>query len=526
MTVKKRLVSATSNEDEEVFEKSGKNSDGKKNEDTAVGTTVLNTKLRTIFKLFILGIVGPVILYTLYHLSSSLQKHFAKIEVKEVLIKDRKPIYWVYGRNPDSGYLKHVFALLDRLGFERGTNESDWDLLWAHDYPFRSLYSSLNALAPHQKVNHVPGCGYITNKVDLSTSELARHLPAAFKIPEDKKALLKYVADNPAKSFVQKSNAHRGIQILNVSDIDLASEGSFVQEFIENPFLVDGFKFDIGVYTVVTSVDPLRVYVYKGDILFRFCPVKYYPFDPENIDKYVVGDDYLPIWDVPSLKNYYANLGFSMKDSFDSYVRAQGKDPQKVWDNVNDAIRDVILSKESLIKDVVKRFKNQHNFFEMMRFDFAIDDELNVFVMEANMSPNLSSAHYPPNQLLYEQVLFNLFGLVGIGQRVRKESLRIRNQKEEEMQVADKNLVVLPEVCAKCDDCFRVECQLCKPCFTDETRHILSTSYREHQNAMDFQRIFPPPITKTMVLKDYTLKNQLLVRWYQGKCELDPTWCG
>lgn len=28
-----------------------------------------------------------------------------------------------------------------------------------------------------------------------------------------------------------------------------------------------------------------------------------------------------------------------------------------------------------------------------------------------------------------------------------------------------------------------------------------------------------------MVLKDYTLKNQLLVRWYQGKCELDLSWC-
>jgi len=28
-----------------------------------------------------------------------------------------------------------------------------------------------------------------------------------------------------------------------------------------------------------------------------------------------------------------------------------------------------------------------------------------------------------------------------------------------------------------------------------------------------------------MMLKNYTLRNQLLVRWYQGKCELDKTWC-
>lgn len=62
------------------------------------------------------------------------------------------------------------------------------------------------------------------------------------------------------------------------------------------------------------------------------------------------------------------------------------------------------------------------------------------------------------------------------------------------MEVADKNIVVLPELCRGCDDCFRVECQLCRPCFTPETRLILSHSYLEHQNRMDFQRIFPPSI--------------------------------
>ena len=340
-------------------------------------------------------------------------------------MREKRPTYWVYARDPDAGYLKHVFAVLDRLGFERGTNESDWDLLWAHDYPFRTLYSSLSNLKSHQKVNHFPGCGYITNKVDLSTTE-GRFIPTSFKVPENKVALLKYVEENPEKIFVQKSNAHRGIKIQRIGDLNLTAVGSFVQEFIEKPFLVDGYKFDIGIYTVITSIDPLRIYAYKGDVLFRFCPIKYYPLDPEVVDKYVVGDDYLPIWQVPSLKNYYTTLGFSMKESFDSYVRSKGQDPQKMWDDAFDAIKEVVLQKESQIREITKRFRGSKNFFELMRFDFTIDEDLNVFMMEANMSPNLSSAHYPPNQLLYEQVLYNLFALVGVGQRVRKESLKTR----------------------------------------------------------------------------------------------------
>jgi len=244
-------------------------------------------------------------------------------------------------------------------------------------------------------------------------------------MPEDRQAFLDYAKSNPTKRFVQKLNDHRGIRICSSSDANFTAD-TFIQEFIEHPFLVDGYKFDIGVYTVITSVDPLRVYVYKGDVLFRFCPVKYYPFDPNILDKYVVGDDYLPIWNVPSLKKYYTDLGYSMKDSFDAYVREQRKNPVEMWDRVYDAIREVALMKEAQIREVSKRFGNGRNFFELVRFDLALDEDLNVYMMEANMSPNLSSAHYPPNQLLYEQVIFNTFALVGIAKRTRNESLKIR----------------------------------------------------------------------------------------------------
>lgn len=62
----------------------------------------------------------------------------------------------------------------------------------------------------------------------------------------------------------------------------------------------------------------------------------------------------------------------------------------------------------------------------MMRFDLIVDENLRVYLMEANMSPNLSSAHFPQNTLLYEQVIYNMLNLVGIGSAVHRESLRTR----------------------------------------------------------------------------------------------------
>lgn len=75
---------------------------------------------------------------------------------------------------------------------------------------------------------------------------------------------------NPRKMFVQKQNNHRGIKIKSLNELDFTTTGTFIQEYIDNPLLIDGYKFDIGVYTIITSIDPLRVYMYNGDILFRY----------------------------------------------------------------------------------------------------------------------------------------------------------------------------------------------------------------------------------------------------------------
>lgn len=447
----------------------------------------------------------------------------------------RKPTYWIYGAGGEGQWV-HVNKVLQRLGFERVNEQKSAtaDLLWAHDYPFTKLRSKMIALKPHQKVNHFPGCGFLTNKVDLCTTTNYKFIPKAFKLPTDQEAFKNYAEANPNALFVVKHYQHRHIKIKKVQEINLKDNLTFIQEFVENPLLVDGHKFDIGVYTIITSVSPLRVYIYYGDILFRYCPVKYYPFDPNNVDKYIVGDDYKPTWDLPSLSRYYSALGYGMKGSFDAYMRRKGRNPQKIWDQVEEEIRLTILDKEDKIADILKHYKNK-NFFEMMRFDLIIDDDLNVHLMEANMSPNLSSAHFKQNTILYEQVMYNLLNLVGVGHYLHRESFVKQAAETEIMLSMDKNIMVGGEVCgqAPCSEsCAPVECQLCKPCLTSQDIAMLHNAYREHVNRGDTKRIFPPSTinaTKFYYEEDFYSKlnsrNQLMVQWFRGKCLTDASWC-
>ena len=71
-------------------------------------------------------------------------------------------------------------------------SQENWDILWSHDYPFNKDILSVD-LAPHQRVNHFPGSGFITNKVSLATSGL-KHIPQAFHLPKDKDKFIEHVS--------------------------------------------------------------------------------------------------------------------------------------------------------------------------------------------------------------------------------------------------------------------------------------------------------------------------------------------
>lgn len=265
-----------------------------------------------------------------------------------------RPKYWFYMAR---GYMWIFFSVdnvLKKLGLEKieiqvdrhTTIHNNWNLLWSYDY-HNEIPINFSKVQHHQKINHIPGNFVMCMKDNLATNTESKYIAKAFNNTE---SLKKYAKANPKARFVQKLWSNRGVELKNISDINFKLFGPgykyFAQLYIENPLLIDGYKFDFGIYVLVSSIDPLRIYYYNKNTLIRLCIEKYNPSNYSNVDSYVISDACMFPYDLDVLSVYYNN-SYSYKDAMNAYLTKQGHDVSRIWSQVEDCIRSIVVSKEN-----------------------------------------------------------------------------------------------------------------------------------------------------------------------------------
>ena len=105
----------------------------------------------------------------------------------------------------------------------------------------------------------------------LTTIQEYDFYPETFMVPMDFALLQKKQAQKDKYYIVKPENGCQGKGIfLTNSPFKLEkSNPMIIQRYITNPLLIDGLKFDLRIYVLMTSVQPLRLFMFK-DGLARF----------------------------------------------------------------------------------------------------------------------------------------------------------------------------------------------------------------------------------------------------------------
>lgn len=218
------------------------------------------------------------------------------------------------------------------------------------------------------------------------------------------------------------SSRGRGIKVYS-NQMHIPKKSShLVSKYIANPHIFNEYKYDLRIYVLITSFDPLKVYMHKYGIV-RFATIKY-ATDPHYCSKRYMHLTNFALNKKNSKFVYNEEAdddGVGNKWSMSAYkkkLKELGIDTKALFAKVKDVIIKAIIAIEPQSYTSLKRGRN--NCFELYGFDILIDKDLKPWLMEVNVSPSLNSSA-PLDKKLKTTVISDTLHLIGVVPYDRKK---------------------------------------------------------------------------------------------------------
>ncbi|KAK3749516.1 hypothetical protein RRG08_043422 [Elysia crispata] len=310
-------------------------------------------------------------------------------------------------------------VLRSRPGWQEVQGDGEWDFYWCEREWLHANYDTM-FLQEHQKILHFRNHYELTRK-NLMVKNLKRmrkqtdrevgkleaqgfdFFPSTFELPSEYHIFVEEFKRNPGMIWIMKPAAKsqgRGIFLFRkLKDIIDWKKGEYqplsdpnaskdmpetyvVQRYIDNPYLIGGRKFDIRIYVLVVSFNPLKVWLYRGGFA-RFSNTR---FSMDSIE-----DTYIHLTNVAVQKtspDFDPEKGCKWSaQQLRKYLSAKhGTDMVK---QLNLAIDNIIIKS---LQSVQKIIINDKHCFEVYGYDVLLDDMLKPWLIEINASPSLTAS--------------------------------------------------------------------------------------------------------------------------------------
>lgn len=189
----------------------------------------------------------------------------------------------------------------------------------------------------------------------------------------------------------ENTNRGSGIKVSNnlqeileiVSHANPIERTYIIQKYIEKPLLINKRKFDIRCYALITSINGhLQAYFYEEGYLRTASK----EFSLKSTDKYI----HLTNDAIQNKGEEYGKYESGNKLSYADFQRYLSVNHPQInfFENILPQIKNIVFDTVKSVKSTLNDQRKMHT-FEILGYDFMLDNNFKVWLLEANTNPCL-----------------------------------------------------------------------------------------------------------------------------------------
>ncbi|NXF14706.1 TTLL7 polyglutamylase, partial [Rhodinocichla rosea] len=337
-----------------------------------------------------------------------------------------------------------VRIVIQEMGFVKTRDEDETaNLIWS-DCAVQQ--EKIAELQNYQRINHFPGMGEICRKDFLarnmtkmikSQPQEYSFIPRTWIFPAEYTQFQNYVKElkkkRRQKTFIVKpanGAMGHGISLIRNGEKLQAQDHLIVQEYLDKPFLMEGYKFDLRVYILVTSCDPLKIFLYH-DGLVRMGTEKYHPPSDSNLSQLYM---HLTNYSVNKHNEHFERDETEDKGSkrsikwFTEFLETNNLDVSKFWSDISELVVKTLIVAEPHVLHAYRMCRpgqapgSDSVCFEVLGFDILLDRKLKPWLLEINRAPSFGTDQ-KIDYVVKKGVLLNALKLLNIRTSDKRKNL-------------------------------------------------------------------------------------------------------
>ena len=355
------------------------------------------------------------------------------INVDYIELKD--PQYFVIGKiDKNKSYMNKYRCLISNNILVNNLQDWNYNIYW-DSYPninndkgvfFKYNKYQLIGKFPDENINlyHI---NIYYNKLKDRFPKDFNYMTESYLFPEQIELIqskfnnYKYTSNN---AWILKYNDNKDPHILNSFDeIRKKNEILIITKYISNPMLINNRKFTIRAFVLITGFSPLKIYFYRdGYLTFSF--KNFTLNENDKSDKCI---------HITSEKNEFEclenndNINYTYEDNlfdekcfiwnflnFERYCKKNNINYQNIISQMKDIIIKTFIT---LTPDVTSKIEKStikdRNMFQLFSFDFIIDENYKIYLIDIDKNPSLNSTHLVP-VYIYDHLISDVLNIIGV----------------------------------------------------------------------------------------------------------------